>query len=235
MLNSPALVPQLLDTAEHILKQSKLKAAPLGKNWITHFLRRNPHLHRVRQKPQELERVAADKIPVYKKLFREFKAIVNKKGIPNRDIYNMDETGFRIGVGRNQWVIVMDWKRPQSLSDINQDYITSVEAISVDGEMLPPLLIIQGTDHLYQWYANTNLPDNYLVGMSKSSYSNDTLSIDWLHHFDNWSGQRQQDVWRLLIFDRYGSHLTKEFIEYCDDKKIIPFSLPPHTSHNLQH
>jgi hypothetical protein len=37
-----------------------------------------------------------------------------------------------------------------------------------------------------------------------------------------------------LIFDGYGSHLTKEFVDYCDECKIIPFSLPPHTSHNLQ-
>jgi hypothetical protein len=128
----------------------------------------------------------------------------------------------------------MDWKRPQiSPSDTNRDYITSVEAVSVDGEVLPPLLIIQGTNHLHQWYANTSLPDNYLVGTSKFGYSNDTLSIDWLHHFDNWSGQHQQGAWQLLIFDGYGSHLTKEFIEYCDDKKIIPFGLLPHTSHNL--
>ena len=138
-----ALFPQLLDAAERILKQSEPEAAPLGKNWITHYLWRNPHLRWVRQKLQELERVAANEIPVYKKHFREFKAIVNEKGIQNGDIYNMDETGFRmdetvfrIGVGRNQWVITMDWKRPQiSPSDTNRDYITSVEAVSVDGEV----------------------------------------------------------------------------------------------------
>jgi Tc5 transposase DNA-binding domain len=38
-LNSPALIPQLLDAAERILKQSEPEAAPLGKNWITRFLR----------------------------------------------------------------------------------------------------------------------------------------------------------------------------------------------------
>ena len=70
-LNSPALVPQLLDAAERTFKQSEPEAAPLGKNWITCFLRQNPHLRRVWQKPQELERVAADEIPVYKKHFRK--------------------------------------------------------------------------------------------------------------------------------------------------------------------
>ena len=147
----------------------------------------------------------------------------------------MDETGFRIGVGGSQWIITMEFKKPQlSPLETNRDFITSVEAISADGEVLPPLLIVQGINHLQQWYTNTALPDDYLIGTSPSGYSNDTLSIDWLKHFDNWSTKRQCGVYRLLIFDSYGSHLTKEFVDYCDERKIIPFSLPPHTSHNLQ-
>ena len=109
-----------------------------------------------------------------------------------------------------------------------------VEAISADGEALPPLLIVQGINHLQQWYTNTTLPDDYLIGTSPSGYSNDTLSINWLKHFDNWSAKRQRDVYRLLIFDGYGLHLTKEFVDYCDERKIISFSLPSHISHNLQ-
>jgi hypothetical protein len=49
-----------------------------------------------------------------------------------------------------------------------------------------------------------------------------------------YSAQRQVGAYRLLIFDGYGSHLTKEFIDYADDHQIICYSLPPHTSHNLQ-
>ncbi|RPA96086.1 hypothetical protein L873DRAFT_1695895, partial [Choiromyces venosus 120613-1] len=30
------------------------------------------------------------------------------------------------------------------------------------------------------------------------------------------------------------SHCTREFIEYCDNAKIIPFCLTPHSSHLLQ-
>ena len=52
--------------------------------------------------------------------------------------------------------------------------------------------------------------------------------------FDNYSRQYQSGAWRLLLFDRFGSHLTKQFIEYCDFCNIIPFSLPSHTSHLLQ-
>lgn len=34
--------------------------------------------------------------------------------------------------------------------------------------------------------------------------------------------------------DEYGSHYTKEFIEFCDKAKIIPFNLPSHTTHIIR-
>lgn len=157
-------------------------------------------------------------------------------GIPPQDQYNFDETGFRIGVGGSQWIITMEvGKKHHTIgSDSNRDYVTSVETISGNGEALPPLLIVQGVNHLHQWYTNTELPDDYSIATSPSGYSNDQLAYAYLLHFDEWSSRRQVGVWRLLIFDDFGSHLTKEFIDYCDNKKIIPFGLPPHTSHLLQ-
>jgi hypothetical protein len=158
-----------------------------------------------------------------------------KYGIVPADAYNMDETGFRIGVGGSQWAVTMNWERKQmSGSETNRDYITSMEAISGDGEVLPPLLIAQGSVHLQKSYTHTSLLDNYAVGLSKSGYAIDTLSLEWLKHFDLHSAKRQVGAWTLLIFDGYGSHCTLEFWEYCDSKKIICFALPPHTSQDLQ-
>jgi len=96
------------------------------------------------------------------------------------------------------------------------------------------MLVIQGVNYLQKWYQNTELPNGYLIGTSPSGYSNDTLSIKWLKHFEKASRARQKGVWRLLIFNGYGSHLTVKFIQFCDDNKIIPFSLPAYTSHLLQ-
>jgi hypothetical protein len=52
-----------------------------------------------------------------------------------------------------------------------------------DGDALPPMIILSGALHQAKWY--TKLPDNYLVGVSETGYSNDELSIDWLKHFDH--------------------------------------------------
>lgn len=41
-------------------------------------------------------------------------------------------------------------------------------------------------------------------------------------------------VYRLLLCDRFGSHLTYEFVKFCEDHRIILFFLPPHSSHILQ-
>jgi hypothetical protein len=40
--------------------------------------------------------------------------------------------------------------------------------------------------------------------------------------------------YRLLLFDGYSSHLTFQFLEYCNKKKIIPFCFSPYTTHLLQ-
>jgi hypothetical protein len=40
--------------------------------------------------------------------------------------------------------------------------------------------------------------------------------------------------WRLLILNGHGSHLTMEFINYCDDNKILLMIYPPYSTHSLQ-
>jgi hypothetical protein len=37
-----------------------------------------------------------------------------------------------------------------------------------------------------------------------------------------------------LILDGHGSHLTPRFDEICEENKIIPICIPPHSSHLLQ-
>ena len=100
--------------------------------------------------------------------------------------------------------------------------------------LIDPMLIMKGVNHLEKWYTQTSLPDNYLIGTSDSGYINDTLSIEWIKHFDRCMRGRTRGAWRLLIFHGYRSHCTKEFIDYCDNVKIVPFSLPPYSSQNLQ-
>jgi len=151
------------------------------------------------------------------------------------DIYNFDELGFRVGIGKDQWIITREPYRKAYIStDTNRELVTMMETISGDGVDLLPMIILAGAQFLHQWFKNSALPNHYLLGLLETGYSNDELAFDWLKHFDAYSSRCQLGAYRLLIFDGHGSHLTKEFIEYCDNRKIIPFTLPPHTSHLLQ-
>ena len=171
---------------------------------------------------------------MYQRHFRDYQHIIQEKGVLPGDIYNMDETGFRIGVSGSQWIITMDITRPHfSLSDTNRDYVMSIEAVSGDGIAINPMLIMKRVNHLKKWYTHTSVPGDYLIKTSDSGYTNDTLSIKWIKYFDRCTRGRTYGAWRLLIFDGYGSHYIKEFIDFCDENKIIPFSLPPHSSQHL--
>ena len=59
------------------------------------------------------------------------------------------------------------------------------------------------------------------------------LNLEWLKHFKCFSGKKQVETWKLLLFDGHGLHCTTEFVEFCDAHKIIPFCLLPHTTHLL--
>ena len=41
-------------------------------------------------------------------------------------------------------------------------------------------------------------------------------------------------MYRLLMLDGHGGHLTPKFNDICEKTKIIPICMPPHSSHLLQ-
>jgi len=45
---------------------------------------------------------------------------------------------------------------------------------------------------------------------------------------------KETNNYRLLLFDGYRSHVNIIFLEFCIKHKIVPFCLPPHTTHRLQ-
>ncbi|KAK7178185.1 transposase [Paraphaeosphaeria sporulosa] len=151
----------LKGAAQYILDRAHPDgSAPLlSKDWTTRWLHRNPECRRMKQKSQEINRTAIATFEAYSHRFTELKKVMYTYGITASDTYKMDETGFRIGVGGSQWIVTMEVNRPQvSASDTSRDYITSIKAISSDGDVFDPMLSVQGVNHLHQWYTNTVLP-----------------------------------------------------------------------------
>ena len=90
----------------------------------------------------------------------------------------MDETGFRTGIGRDQWIITRDLKRISYIaSSTIRDLISAIEAVSADGEVLPAMLILAGIVHQEAWYRETGLEDDTLIAVSKTGYNNNELAM----------------------------------------------------------
>ena len=136
----PALAPQLINAAQSLINQSLAPgeiSIPLSKNWLARYLKQQPHIQRIKQKTEELDCTACKEITIYNAYFTAFRYVVDKHGIPSRDIYSIDKTGFHISIEGNQWIITLDIvHRHYSLSDINRDYIISVEYIVGDSEVI---------------------------------------------------------------------------------------------------
>jgi hypothetical protein len=197
--------------------------------WITRqddiFVRRQRHL--------DLNRALAHDIDGIRKWFDGFIKIILDYGINPADIWNFDETGFRIGIGKDQWIITYEPNRRHFMAaPDNRETMTAIESVNAIGDVIAPMLVIKGSQFLARYFAD--LPDRYCTAMSDTGYSNDEICLDWVKHWEKESRTIQKGVWRLLLFDGFESHLSMEFLDVLESNKVIPYRLIPHSTHLLQ-
>jgi hypothetical protein len=88
--------------------------------------------------------------------------------------------------------------------------------------------------HQSTWYLDT-LPLDWVIGVSENSWTDNELGLTWLKNvFEKHTAYRTKGVYRLLILDGHGSHLTPEFDLFCQEHLIITLCMPPHSSYLLQ-
>lgn len=80
--------------------------------WTGRFLQRHPEYRIRKQKTLDVRRKQAHDVDELRRWFEQYKRIRDERGILPQDTYNFDETGFRIGIRRDQWVVTRDSKKP---------------------------------------------------------------------------------------------------------------------------
>jgi hypothetical protein len=125
-----------------------------------------------------------------------------------------------------------------------RESITIIECISATGSYIPGFLILPGVLLIEGQFDNDIYPDCIFATNKEtgSGFTNDILVINWIEYFEEHTrpgtktrkGVVHNGEWRMLILDRHGSHLIIEFMDYCWDNKIVPFLLPPYSTHLLQ-
>ncbi|KAF7579474.1 hypothetical protein PtrM4_037140 [Pyrenophora tritici-repentis] len=109
-----------------------------------------------------------------------------------------------------------------------------IQGVNAIGWAIPPFIIFQGKNHLSAWYKEDNLPYDWVIAVSENGWTTNTLSLEWLKHFDAHTKRRTVGSYRLLVIDGHESHNSLEFQQYCKENKIITLCMPPHSSHLLQ-
>lgn len=73
------------------------------------------------------------------------------------------------------------------------------------------------------------------ISSSPSSWTNNDIGLSWLKQvFNRSTKEKAGRSYRLLILDGHRSHLTIDFIKYCDRNRILLAVYPPHSTHTLQ-
>ncbi|CAE7002770.1 Pogo transposable element [Pyrenophora teres f. teres] len=215
----------------------------LSESWVTRFINRHK-IHLISKWTTAMDRTRhlADSESKYRLYFELLHQKISEYHLEARDIYNMDEKGFLIGlIGRSKRIFSRrQWEKKEvrvSLQDGSREFLTVMACCCADGSSLPPALIYAAKKGAIQssWVEDIKAGEHEVfVSSSPTGWSNDNVGLAWLEQvFDRYTKQRS-GRWRLLILDGHGPHVTMDFIDYCDRHRILLIILPPHSTHTLQ-
>jgi hypothetical protein len=153
---------------EPFQQSERIPDYPLGQDWVPRFVQRHPHL-KVRQGRRiEVQRMNGVTIPVVKAWFDAYKDLLIRMKIEEKNIYNMDETGFSIGTMDSTRVIVDSTLHTRFQAHPGrQEWVSVVECICADGTLIEPLVIFKGQNVLQSWVPNEVINKWYFSANSK--------------------------------------------------------------------
>ena len=120
--------------------------------------------------------------------------------------------------------------------DGSREFISLLACISVTGGVLPPALIYKGESSLQDTWLEDWVPENTAhFTVSSNGWSSNELGLHWLQSiFQRYTKDIAGRGRRLLIVDGHSSHVNLQFIELCDQLRVLLLVLPPHATHRLQ-
>jgi hypothetical protein len=225
---------------------SNISKKHVGEGWVSRFIHRN-HNYLISKwsAGMDVVRYQADSRRKYELYFDLLHHKIVQYEVEPHNIYNMDEKGFMIGVtGRSKRVFSrLQWEQKKvraALQDGSREWVTVMATIGADGSVLPPALIYSSGNCTLQasWVPQIKAgKHDVFVSSSPTGWTNNDIGLAWLEQVFNRETKQKARLgrdWRLLILDGHGSHLSIDFIEYCEAHKILLAVFPPHSTHTLQ-
>jgi len=105
-----------------------------------------------------------------------------------------------------------------------------VECVRSTGDVLPPYIIFKGKQVQKAWLDPIK-DGRTTLWVSDNGWTTNEIGCQWLEAFDRHTQPQSQGLHRLLLLDGHESHVSIDFIEYCQSHNIIALCLPPHSTH----
>lgn len=151
----------------------------VSRHFLSCFLKQHPDFLVQKQKLFAVAQKNAHDLDAMLKRFHEYKNLRREYDILDDNVWNFDETRFRIRVSQAQLIITRDAHRKLIFQDPdNREFLTSIESINVIGKTTPLYMILNGRQFLEKWFEATDLSENASFNTSNTGYSNDRISMD---------------------------------------------------------
>ena len=106
--------------------------------------------------------------------------------------------------------------------------VTIIEAVYVNGTVIPPFVIVPGKKNMCNWYNNMGLEDkdkDVCIVSNENGYTDNDIALKWLEHFIKHTKSSPTSRTRVLLMDGHKSHITPAFTLLATQNNIhtIPF------------
>jgi len=238
----PVHPENIKDSIQKILKsfprKNPFKDDRPGKKWLFSFLKRHQEIGKRHTEIISKARAAVTENSI-RLWFDGVSSFLKEEGYSDilcdsRRIINCDETGIQLCPKTGK---VLGPKKMNNFYEIaknsEKENITVLCTYSADGSVLPPMIIYpykRIPNYIYQ-----SVPGNWGIGRSDSGWM---VSATFYEYIANimypWLVDNEVKFPVILYLDGHKSHLSLELSEFCTEKKIILYCLPPNATHILQ-
>lgn len=122
----------------------------IGGHWVNRYIKRHPELKSKYTRKYDYQRAKCENPKLIQAWFARVQETIQKYGILAEDIYNMDETGFQMGVASTAKVVCgfeTKQSNAKALQPGNREWVTAIVAANATGWVLPAQIIFAAVRH----------------------------------------------------------------------------------------
>ncbi len=220
--------------AEELL-QARHDFKKLGKNWTERFLNCHPILQSKYSYTLDQDRFLAQNRDSIQQWFNLYWSIKIKHGILNKDMYNIDENGYMMGIAESSKVVFLKYQKQKFMNQAgNREWATFIEVIGTTGHQLLLFVILKGKKWKDDWYPS-DMEKNARISLNENGWADNKLCMEWIK--DCFQSVTKSHLWgkyQMLIVDGHASQMANKFIQFTQEHKIRCLYLPANSTCLLQ-